>query len=262
MPGPPAIQAVVTRCGRYRRAFEAGLFYVGLALFGAMSLLWSVPAGVLHAMLPRRLGEPLGQRGIMAGFRAYLGIMQGLGQLHLDLRALDVLREAGPMVIIANHPALIDAVLIISRLPRVVCIAKAGLWNNWFLGGGIQLAGYIRNDAPHTSARQAIAVLRSGRQLLIFPEGTRTTPGRTLGPFLGGFVLIARRASVPIQTVFLEGGSPYLRKGWPLLRRPEPPLVLRARLGQRFEVKGTTRAFQAMLHGYMLQELTDPLNPG
>lgn len=238
-----------------RRVLDAALFYVGLALFGIICLLWSLPAGGLHLVLPRRLGGPLGQWGISTGFRLYLGIMRALGQFELDLGALDALRDAGPMVIVSNHPALIDAVLVLSRLPRVVCMAKAGLWDSWFLGGGMRLAGYIRNDAPHTLTRRAIASMRSGRQLLIFPEGTRTAPGQMLGPFRGGFVLMARGAGVPIQTVFLEGGSPYLRKGWPLLRRPETPLVLRARLGRRFEVTGATRAFQDMLHAYMLGEL-------
>ena len=249
----------MTRTPLPRRLLDMALFYLGLALFAGMSLLWSVPARTLHPVLPRRLGAPLGQWGITMGFRAYLGIMRALGQFRLDLRALDALRDAGPMVIVSNHPALIDAVLVISRLPRVVCVAKAGLWDNWFLGGGMRLAGYIRNDAPHVLTRRAIAAVRSGQQLLIFPEGTRTAPGQVMGPFRGGFVLMARGAGVPIQTVFLEGGSPYLRKGWPLLRRPEPPLVLRARLGRRFEVTGATRTFQDMLHAYMTQELAAAL---
>ena len=245
----------MTRTGVPRRLLDTALFYVGLGLFGVICLLWSLPAGVLHLILPRRLGAPLGQWGIAMGFRSYLGIMRALGQFELDLRALDSLRDAGPMVIVSNHPALIDAVLVLSRLSHVVCIAKAGLWDNWFLGGGMRLAGYIRNDAPHTLTRRAIAAMRSGHQLLIFPEGTRTMPGQALGPFRGGFVLMARAAGVPVQTVFLEGGSPYLRKGWPLMRRPEFPLVLRARLGRRFEVTGNTDLFQDMLHGYMLEEL-------
>lgn len=241
--------------GLLRRMLDAVLFYVGLALFGLISLLWSLPAGLLYLVLPRRLGAPLGQWGITLGFRAYLGIMRALGQFRLDLRALDALRDAGPMVIVSNHPALIDAVLVISRLPGLVCIAKGGLWDNWFLGGGIRLAGYLRNDAPRDLTRRAVTELRSGRQLLIFPEGTRTPPGQVLGPFRGGFVLMARGAGVPIQTVFLEGGSPYLAKGWPLFRRPPSPLVFRARLGERFEVSGNTRAFNEMLREYVLAEL-------
>ena len=40
------------------------LFYAGLALFGIMCLAWSLPAGLLAAVLPRRMGAPVGQFGI------------------------------------------------------------------------------------------------------------------------------------------------------------------------------------------------------
>jgi 1-acyl-sn-glycerol-3-phosphate acyltransferase len=137
----------------------------------------------------------------------------------------------------------------------VVCITKASLWDSPFLGGGIRLAGYIRNDEPRELTRRAIAELRSGQQLLIFPEGTRTEPGAVVNDFKGGFVLMARGAGVPIQTVFLDGPSRYLTKGWPLFRRPDLPLRLRARLGRRFVVEGSTKAFTGELQRYFVAGL-------
>ena len=238
-----------------RAGLDTLLFYAGLALFGIMCLLWSLPAGLLAAVLPRRVGAPVGQFGIMGGFRIFLGAMRLCGLFQVDLRALDALRDAGPLIIAANHPSLLDAVLIISRLPGVVCITKASLWDNWFLGGGIRLAAYIRNDAPRELTRLAVAELRAGRQLLIFPEGTRTEGGGPVGPFKGGFVLMARGAGVPVQTVLLEGDARYLAKGWPLFRRPEAPLVYRARLGRRFAVTGSTKDFTADLERYFTEEL-------
>jgi 1-acyl-sn-glycerol-3-phosphate acyltransferase len=243
------------RTGRFRRSLDTLLFYAGLTLFGVMSLLWSLPAGLLNMVLPRRTGAPVGRHGIMGGFRIFIGAMRLFGLFRVDLRALDGLRDAGPLIIAANHPSRLDAVLIISRLPGVVCITKASLWDNWFLGGGIRLAAYIRNDAPRQLTRLAVAELRAGRQLLIFPEGTRTEGGGPVGPFKGGFVIMARIAGVPVQTVFLEGGAHYLTKGWRLFRRPEFPLVFRARLGRRFAVTGSTKAFTADLERYFAEEL-------
>jgi 1-acyl-sn-glycerol-3-phosphate acyltransferase len=249
--------------GARRTGIRAGvdtvLFYFGLVLFGVMSLMWSVPAGVLHAVLPRRIGTRIGQFGIMAGFRIFIGAMRLLGLFEVDLKALDQLRAAGPLIIAANHPSLLDAVMIISRLPEVVCITKASLWDNWFLGGGIRLAAYIRNDSPRELTRLAVAELRAGRQLLIFPEGTRTEGGGPVGPFKGGFVIMARTAGVPVQTVLLDGGARYLTKGWPLFSRPDVPLVFRARLGRRFEVNGPTKAFTADLERYFAEALRRPV---
>ena len=68
----------------------------------------------------------------------------------------------------------------------------------------------------------------------MFPEGTRTTRA-PLNPFRRGFTLIAKRAGVPIQTVFIDTDSPYLGKGWPLWRLPPLPIVFAVRLGRRFE---------------------------
>jgi 1-acyl-sn-glycerol-3-phosphate acyltransferase len=230
------------------------LFWIGIALFGLSCLAWTIPAGVLNHVLPARMRAPLGQFMIMAGFRAYLAVMQALGVFRCDLRALDALRGERGLIIAANHPALLDAVLVISRLPRVVCITKASLWDNWFLGGSIRLACYIRNDAPVELIRRALVELRAGRQLLIFPEGTRTmTP--PVSSFKGGFALMAQKANVPVQTVFIESHSPYLSKGWSLFRRPELPLIYRARLGRRFRVNGDVHEFVAELEQYFRCEL-------
>jgi len=249
------------KAGRLRGWFDAVLFHVGLTLFGVMCLLWSLPAGVLHRLLPARVGAPIGQFGIMGGFRIFIGMMKALGLFRCDLSALDSLRHDGPLIIAVNHPSLLDALLVISRLPRVVCITKAALWDNWFLGGGIRLAAYIRNDAPLELTKLAVAELRAGHQLLIFPEGTRTRQG-PVNDFKGGFAIMARTAGVPIQTVFLDSDTRYLTKGWTLFRRPDFPMTFRARLGQRLTVTGTTRTFTADLQRYFAAELAFTPSPG
>ncbi len=250
------------KAGRIRSWFDTVLFYLGLVSFGLMCLIWSLPAGVLHRLLPARIGAPIGQFGIMGGFRVFIGMMKALGLFRCDLTALDGLRGDGPLIIAVNHPSLLDALLVISRLPRVVCITKAALWDNWFLGGGIRLAAYIRNDAPLELTKLAVAELRAGHQLLIFPEGTRTRRG-PVDDFKGGFAIMARAAGVPIQTVFLDSDTRYLTKGWTLFRRPDFPLTFRARLGQRLMVTGTTKAFTTDLQHYFADEVAKagPLAP-
>lgn len=239
---------------RLRRGYEVAVFYGLLAVFGLSCLLWSVPAALLHAVLPRRLGEPLGQLMIMAGFRYFVAAMRLTGIIQCDLSSLDALRRSGPVVIAPNHPSLLDAVLVISRLPRVVCAAKADIWDNVFLGAGVRLAGYVRNDSPAALVRRAAQRLRAGRHFLIFPEGTRSGVA-PIGEFKGGFALIACQAGAPVQTVFIESNSRFLGKGWPLFRRPAFPLVYRVRLGRRIAVSGDIHRFVDELHAYFQQEL-------
>ncbi len=149
---------------------------------------------------------------------------------------------------------MLDAVLVISRLKNTTCIMKAEIHDNVFLGGGAKLAGYIRNDAPVRMIKVAAQEVRAGRLLLVFPEGTRTVQ-HPVNPFKGSFALIAREAGAPIQTIFIETNSPYLSKGWPLLRKPAFPLVYRARVGRRFEPTGDTRTLMAAIETYFHQTL-------
>ena len=235
-------------------------FYFCVIVFGLSCLCWSLPAALLYRVLPRRWGEPIGQYGIMAGFRWSLGVMRVAGVLRADLSVLDRLRAEGGLVIAPNHPTMLDAVLLISRLPCIVCITKSALWDNLFLGGGIRLAAYIRNDAPLPMIRRAGLAVQGGRQLLIFPEGSRTrTP--PIDAFHRSFAVIARATRAPVQTVLIEADNPYLSKGWPLLRRPPLPLVFRIRLGERFDPTGNPDLFVARLEAYFRAELPAVARP-
>lgn len=239
---------------RLRTLCDTLALWYGLALLGAICLSWCALAAILHPLLPRRWGRPIGRFAIMAGFRIYLRALRLTGQLRCDLSALDALKGERSLVIACNHPCLLDAVLLVSRLPNAVCIMKADLVDNIFLGAGARLAGYMRNDSAHGMVRLAVAELREGAQLLVFPEGTRTARA-PVNPFKPGFALMARKAGVPIQSVFIETDSPYLSKGWPLFKRPAMPIAYRVRLGRRFDPPQDITAFMAEFERYYAQQL-------
>ena len=179
-----------------RTVYEYLVLYYGLGLLGLICLSWTVIAAVLYPLLPRRWGEVLGRYVIMAGFRFYLAAIAVTGTCRFDLSALDALRSQGPMIIAPNHPSLLDAVMVLSRLPDVVCVMKAALLDNIFLGAGARLARYIRNDSLVRLVGKASESLREGSQLLIFPEGTRSTrlPVNAFKGAVGGNCQTCRRA--------------------------------------------------------------------
>ena len=254
---PRAAPAGLQLAGAFVWVGQTVLFYAVLAAFGIVFLGWNLPATALYWLLPRAQAVRTGQFMIMGGFRTLLGLMRLTGLARFDLTAIDVLRGEAGLLIAPNHPTLLDALLVTSRLPRIVCITKASLWDNPALGAGARLAGYIRNDAPHRLVRRAAEAMRGGSQLLIFPEGTRTVTS-PVNPFKAGFALMARQAGAPVQTVLLHASSPYISKGWPLWRRPVFPLVYRARLGDRFTVDGPAEAFSQRLEAYFRAELGGP----
>ena len=205
-----------------------------LLLLGLASLLWNAVAWLLYPLLPRATGRRMGRAVIAAGYRVFWALARLAGMVRLHADALDTLRNEPGLIVAANHPSMLDAMLLVARLPRSACIMKASLMRNPFLAPGARLARYIRNDSPRGLVRLAVDDLQQGGQLVMFPEGTRTTVP-PVNRFQGGITLIARRAGAPIQTVFIDTSSPYLGKGWPLWRLPPLPVVFSVRLGQRFE---------------------------
>jgi len=208
--------------------------------------------------LPRRIGTAVGRRGIMSGFRIYAWSLSITRTYRLDLRAIDSLR-GGPAVILApNHPCLIDALLILTRHPNLVCVMKSALMRNVFLGSGSRLARYVRNDSSRQMVKESVSHLNDGGVLLLFPEGTRTTRD-PINALVGSVGLIAKHAKVPIQTLVIETDSPFLSKGWPLFKRPTLPIVYRVRLGKRFDPPSDVAAFTAELDQYYRRELEGSL---
>jgi 1-acyl-sn-glycerol-3-phosphate acyltransferase len=238
------------------RLYEYFALWFGLGLLGTISLTWTLFAVPLYHVLPKPWADPLGRWAATLCTRLYIGALALIGACRFDLTELDALRGQGPLIIAPNHPCLLDALMVISRLPNMACIIKADIFDNVFLGAGARLAGYIRNDAQLSMIRQAVAELRNGSHLLLFPEGTRTTRW-PINACKGTTALIASRARVPIQTVFIETDSGYLGKGWPLFRRPPMPITYRIRLGRRFDPPVKAGPFTGELERYFIDELRD-----
>ncbi|WP_312756821.1 lysophospholipid acyltransferase family protein [Pulveribacter sp.] len=237
--------------------YERLAMCIGLGTLALLCLVWLPFAAVLHPIVPRAQAQWLGRRVITLAFRFYLGVLSLLCACRFDLSELDALRHERALIIAANHPSLLDAVLLVSRLPNAVCIMKASLLDNILFGAAARMARYVRNDDALQLVRHGCHSLAEGAQVVLFPEGSRTQHfpldpfGRTLG-------LLARRAQVPVQTVLLEFSTPYLGKHWPLWRPPVLPLRCTARLGGRFEPAADHVAFTRALEQYFHAELAHP----
>ena len=238
-----------------RRLFQSALFYVLLLHLGAMSLTWNLVCLLLYPFLSRRQGVVVGRAAISSVYRGFWAFAQWLGLMRIDYTALDVLSLDAGLIIAANHPSMLDALLVIARVPRGICIMRAGLMRNPFLGAGARLARYIRNDPPRGMIRNCVVNLQEGAQLVLFPEGTRTVRA-PINPFRPGVTLIAQMAQVPIQTVVIESESPYLGKGWPIWRTPQFPIVIRVRLGRRFAPEADHQGLLKRLEAYFAEELS------
>lgn len=115
-------------------------------------------------------------------------------------------------LILSNHPSLIDYVLIASIRPQCDCLVKASIWNNPFINRVVKAAGYIPNIDSENILSQCSARLNENNVLLLFPEGTRSTPGKP-SVLKRGAAQIAVRTRADIRIVHITVSPSFLTKG-------------------------------------------------
>lgn len=243
------------------RFIERLTIHLSLLLLGLICLLWTVIALPLQWLLPADAGRRCGRRGIFVGFRCYTWTLRAMGIFKLDLQVLRALRDGPPVVIAPNHPSLIDALFIVAHVPNVACIMKSAVGNNVLLGAGARLARYIGNEPTRMMIADAVAELRRGNSVLLFPEGTRTVQA-PINPLTASVAIIARRANAPVQTLLIEQSNALLSKQRSLWSWQPLPVVYRMRLGRRFEPHADARSLTADLECYFREELASAAQNG
>src|SRR5205085_767745 len=141
------------------------------------------------------------------------------------IEGLDNIRKAGTCLVIANHPTLIDVVLLVSLIRDCNCLVKQALWKHPFLGPVVRGAGYIPNDDGPRLIQSCEEGFKQDKPLIIFPEGTRS-PENGMHPFNRGATQIALRAGVPIVSAIITCRPPTLMKHQRWYQVPEYPFQI------------------------------------
>jgi len=203
----------------------AGTGIAFAALFGGGALLALTTFPLVHLTTPadnRR--RERNQVLIHVLFRFYVGMLRFLRLIDLQVSGAEKFKDGAGRLIVANHPSLLDVVLLMSLVRRAQCVVKKELWESPYLGRLVRGAGYIRNDLALddmlTACRTALA---DGNSLIIFPEGTRSIPHEPMH-LRRGFANIATLLQARIQLVTITCEPPTLVKGenWWIIppRRP------------------------------------------
>ena len=122
-----------------------------LAWLGVISLAWNLIALVLKLFLRGPVARRVGRAGIAYGYRFYWACARASGLMRLEAESLDALRDVpGGLIVAANHPSLLDALMMVARLPRSACIMKGALLRNPFLGAGAGWPATSVNDSTRT----------------------------------------------------------------------------------------------------------------
>ena len=217
-----------------RQAWLVVVLLLSMIYWAVGGLLFVLAGAILVPILPVEKSRPLGQWLLHEAFRLFLAFLRVCGVYECEYIGFEALNDVqGGLIIAPNHPALWDAVFILSKIHGLRCILKASLMHNPFLRGGSKMAGFIPNKPAHKMLQHSIEALRQGDRLLFFPEGTRTRKQENcINTLQGGLGIIATQSSAPVWPVFITTNSNYLCKGWPLWHLPDRKIRLRITLGE------------------------------
>ncbi|WP_373423493.1 lysophospholipid acyltransferase family protein [Acinetobacter sp. YH01022] len=214
------------------------------------------------------LRQQRAQKVIKHSFKGFTEMMVKLGIMTYDIEGLEKLQHSQQELVIANHPTLVDVVVLIGLMEQANCVVKQALWSNPFTKGPVQSAGYILNAGSEQFIHDCVEKLRQDQaaSLLIFPEGTRTAKGELLNEFQRGAANIAIRANVPIRPVLISCTPSTLTKNEKWYHIPSQPFHIQVKVLDAIQVDDlledasvnpkNVRQLNHQLHQFFNQELS------
>ena len=160
-------------------------------------------------------------------FQCYFRLLDRLDVLSIDVSRLMQLKDKKGIIVIANHPTILDYVAITSCLPQIDCVVKASLRHNFFLKNVIQSADYLSNEGALELIDECVLRLNRGENILVFPEGTRSSRYEPI-KLKRGVAHVALRARCDIAVVHIRSSHHWLDKEsqWYEIPPVKPSLIL------------------------------------
>jgi len=243
------------------RLFATALSFTLFGLGGLLLSLLIFPLQWLFSRTPTQFHQRA-RLAVHYSFRLLIYFMRTSGLLTLDFRGTDQLGKPGQMII-ANHPSLLDVMLLIAHVKNANCVVKHSLSKNIFTWGPVTACGYIFNDQSMEMLEASAEVLRQGQTLIVFPEGTRTPLGAT-PYFHRGACTIALRGAACITPVVIRMQPRSLTKGEPWYHIPARRISYSIQVGESIALSDwrenqpapiASRKLHSHLHDYYASAL-------
>lgn len=186
--------------------------YLGTALFWLFFLLTMV-LNFFISLLLWAVTLPFDKKGVaLHGFACFWGSLYTWLNpfLRLTIKGREKLERGKTYVICSNHRSVMDIVILYRLFFHFKWVSKKEIFRVPFLGWNMYLNRYVYLDREKPSSqikmmKDSEEHLRRGSSLMIFPEGTRSKDGRTLGKFRDGAFLLARKTHCHILPIAVSG---------------------------------------------------------
>ncbi len=144
-----------------------------------------------------------------AWFRLLRGMVFFIWRLWVrKIEGVENIPKHEPVIIFSNHLSYFDFFVLASILRRqTVFVAVRSLKERSFVGWFMKLDTivYVDRERPGFGFfKELIRHLDAGKQVVIYPEGTRSRSGKMLSPKTG-FVKLALKQNIPILPVAMRG---------------------------------------------------------
>ena len=169
---PPDLPPIKNKVLYAYRVFAKwfSFFYFGINVVVLVSVIFPITRLILH---PRERFKKFCRGLISSAMRLFVFVMHVVGASSLEKVDRNSYRNIRSKIIVANHPSLLDVIMLLSLIPNADCIV-AGYTEHGILREIVRQL-YILSSHNFDDILQACSEsLKQGNCLIIFPEGTRT----------------------------------------------------------------------------------------
>lgn len=238
-------------------------------LFGLISLLLSLIALPLLFLFIRDSTQrrSAGRLAVSGACWLFIRAMSLMGVLRYTINGRETVTSSKGLLIVANHPTLIDGLFLLSVFRNSTCVVKQQIFAHRITRFVVNFIGYLSNNDPVEVITQSIAILREGGNLIFFPEGTRSTVGKPLD-FSRGAATIAIRSHATVVPIAIQCSPPTLHKSSPWYAVPQTRVRFEVNILDTIDVADfvknaeNERSASVALNNHLLSSITKTTKGG
>lgn len=218
----------------YWRLLKNGLCFLIFGI-GALTIATTILPTIAIFSCNKKIRNRRARYVLHLSWKFFVFVMSACDSIEVMIKKSERLKNLHSKIIVANHPSLIDIVILIAEIPQADCIVKGALARNFFMKNIVKSL-YILNSHNFDSVlKQCAKSLESGNNLIVFPEATRSVPGQQSN-ISRGTAHIALNSDCDILPITIKCTPPALLKNQKWHELPNETLLYEIEAGELIKI--------------------------